>query len=66
MNGCTAYDICAATGKKMVITPEHDGRLTDLVLLDIAKKLKKQLAGRTIILQIKRRADRNVSIWQQS
>lgn len=47
------YDICAATGKKMVITPEHDGRLTDLVLLDIAKKLKKQLAGRTIILQIK-------------
>ncbi|MAT97166.1 MAG: hypothetical protein CL608_08490 [Anaerolineaceae bacterium] len=46
------YDICAATGKKMVITPEHDGRLTDLVLLDIAKKLKKQLAGRTIVLQI--------------
>jgi uncharacterized protein (TIGR03083 family) len=46
------YDICAATGKKMVITPEHDGRLLDLVLLDIAKKLKKQLAGRTIVLQI--------------
>ena len=46
------YDICAATGKKMVITPEHDGRLLDLVLLDIAKKLKKQLAGRSIVLQI--------------
>jgi len=40
------YDICAATGKKMVITPEHDGRILDLVLLDIAKKLKRQLAGR--------------------
>lgn len=46
------YDICAATGKKMVITPEHDGRLLDLVLLDIAKKLKKPLAGRSIVLQI--------------
>ena len=46
------YDICAATGKKMVITPEHDGRILDLVLLDIAKKLKRQLAGRTIVLHI--------------
>jgi uncharacterized protein (TIGR03083 family) len=46
------YDICAATGKKMVITPEHDGRLLDLVLLDIAKKLKKPLAKRNIILQL--------------
>lgn len=46
------YDICAATGKKMVITPEHDGRLLDLVLLDIAKKLNKQLANRSILLQI--------------
>lgn len=46
------YDICAATGKKMVITQEHDGRILNLVLLDIAKKLKKQLAGRTILLHI--------------
>lgn len=46
------YDICAATGKQMVITPEHDGRLLDLVLLDIANKLKPQLAGRTIVLHI--------------
>jgi uncharacterized protein (TIGR03083 family) len=46
------YDICAATAKKMTITPEHDGRILDLVLLDIAKKLKKQLDGRTIVLQI--------------
>ncbi len=45
------YDICAATGKKMVITPEHDGRLIDLVLLDIAKKLRKQLVMRNITLQ---------------
>lgn len=46
------YDICAATGKNMVITPEHDGRILNLVLLDIANKLKKRLAGRTIMLQI--------------
>jgi uncharacterized protein (TIGR03083 family) len=46
------YDICAATGKQMVITPEHDGRILNLVLLDIAKKLKKQLVGRTIELHI--------------
>jgi uncharacterized protein (TIGR03083 family) len=45
------YDICAATGKKMVITSDHDGRIIDLVLLDIAKKLKKQLANRNIIVQ---------------
>lgn len=46
------YDICAATGKKMVITPEHDGRILNLVLLDIAKKLQKSSAGRTIVLHI--------------
>lgn len=46
------YDICAATGKKMVITEEHDGRILDLVLLDIAKKLQKPSAGRTIVLHI--------------
>ncbi len=46
------YDICAATGKKMVITPEHDGRLTDLVMLDIAKKLKRSLVSRTVVVHI--------------
>ena len=46
------YDICAATGKKMVITQEHDGRILNLVLLDIAKKLQKPSAGRTIVLHI--------------
>jgi uncharacterized protein (TIGR03083 family) len=46
------YDICAATGKEMVVTPEHDGRITVLVLRDIAKKLKKQLAQRSIALRL--------------
>jgi uncharacterized protein (TIGR03083 family) len=46
------YDICAATGKQMVVTADHDGRIIALVLLDVAKKLKKQLDGRTIVLQL--------------
>lgn len=46
------YDICAATGKKMVITPAHDGRIIDLVLLDIAKKLKNPLTQRNIIVKM--------------
>jgi hypothetical protein len=46
------YDICAATGKQMITTPEHDGRIIALVLRDIAKKLRKQLANRSIVLRL--------------
>lgn len=46
------YDICAATGKKMTVTAEHDGRIVALVLLDIAKKLRKQLGNRTIMVEL--------------
>jgi uncharacterized protein (TIGR03083 family) len=46
------YDICAATGKKMVVSGAHDGRIVALVLLDIAEKLKKQLAERNIVLRL--------------
>lgn len=46
------YDICAATGKKMVVTAEHDGRIVALVLRDIARKLRKILGSRTILLQL--------------
>lgn len=46
------YDICAATGKQMVVTAEHDGRIIELVLLDIAKKLRKTLGKHTIVLQL--------------
>jgi uncharacterized protein (TIGR03083 family) len=37
-------DICRATGKHLVITPDHDGRLLDLVMLDIAKTLAGEIA----------------------
>ena len=46
------YDICATTGKRMVITPEHDLRITELVLRDIAKKLSTQMAQRTVALHL--------------
>lgn len=46
------YDICAATNRKMEITAAHDGRMVELVLLDIARKLKKQAAAPTVALQL--------------
>jgi uncharacterized protein (TIGR03083 family) len=46
------YDICAATGKEMVITPKHDGRIVALVLRDVHKKLRKQLASRSMLLRL--------------
>lgn len=46
------YDICAATGKKMVVTPQHDGRIVALVLQDVQRKLRRRLDGRTIGLRL--------------
>jgi hypothetical protein len=37
-------DICRATGKTLVITPGHDDRLLDLVMLDMAKALAGECA----------------------
>lgn len=44
------YDISAATGREMVVSEEHDGRILDLVLRDIAHKLQNGLRGRCIEL----------------
>lgn len=38
------YDLCAATGKAMVATPAHDGRIVALVVRDLAQALDKKLA----------------------
>ena len=46
------YDICAATGREMVITPDHDGRILELVLLDISRKLRRELKNRRVDLQV--------------
>jgi uncharacterized protein (TIGR03083 family) len=46
------YDICAATGNRMVVTPEHDGRIVALVIRDIAKKLKASWAQHPVTLHL--------------
>lgn len=38
-------DICRATGKQMVFTPEYDERITDLVMLDVSRRLPEELPG---------------------
>lgn len=46
------YDICAATGKQMVVTPQHDGRLIALVVWELAEKLRRELGERAIVLRL--------------
>ena len=43
-------DICRATNRPFEQTREHDGRINELVVLDVAKKLSKRLNGRAITL----------------
>lgn len=38
-------DICRATRKHMELTEAHDGRILDLVAIDIARKMKNNLKG---------------------
>jgi uncharacterized protein (TIGR03083 family) len=44
------YDLCAATGQTMVLSDAHDGRMIALIVRDLARKLRKQLDGRTLDL----------------
>ena len=46
------YDISAATGRKMLVTAGHDGRMVALVMRDIADKLKKELSRRNVVLRL--------------
>jgi uncharacterized protein (TIGR03083 family) len=43
-------DICRATGRPFEQTRAHDGRINDLVVRDVAKKLGRKLGGRAITL----------------
>lgn len=45
-------DICLATGREMVLTDDHDGRMMALVMHDLAEQLKDVLAGKTIVYDI--------------
>jgi hypothetical protein len=44
------HDIALATGRVMIVTPEHDGRLLTLVIRDLGRNLDGQLQDRTIDL----------------
>lgn len=43
-------DITRATGREMVVTPEHYGRMVALVVRDLGQRLKGQLQGRLHLL----------------
>lgn len=43
------YDICRTTGHEMIQTPDHDGRITALMMRDLDQRLSAKLGGRTLI-----------------
>ena len=45
-------DICRATGREMVQTSWHDGRITALVVRDLARKLTPKLAGQAVMYEL--------------
>ncbi|MBI1879199.1 MAG: hypothetical protein HYR94_13430, partial [Chloroflexi bacterium] len=47
-------DICLATGREMVLTADHDGRIMALIMRDLAEQLKDVLAGQIIAYDIPR------------
>jgi uncharacterized protein (TIGR03083 family) len=45
-------DICRATGREMVQTPQHDGRITALVVRDLERHLTPKLAGQAVVYEL--------------
>lgn len=45
-------DLCRATHQRMVLTPEHDGRLVALMLRDLARKRARRPQAETIDLEL--------------
>lgn len=45
-------DLCRATGQRMVLTPEHDGRLVALMMADLADKLARERWPHTVDLAL--------------
>ena len=46
-------DICRATKRPFEQTPEHDGRIVELVVRDTARKLNRKINGRAITLTLR-------------
>lgn len=45
-------DICHATGREMILTGDHDGRMMALIMRDLAGQLKEALDGKSIVYDI--------------
>jgi uncharacterized protein (TIGR03083 family) len=45
-------DICQATGRAIILTDDHDGRMMALVMRDLAEQLKDVLNGKTVAYDI--------------
>lgn len=43
------HDVCTATGREFIQTPEHDGRVVALVVRDLARNLKPVLDGESVV-----------------
>jgi uncharacterized protein (TIGR03083 family) len=54
-------DLCRATGREMVMTPEHDGRIVSLVMRDVAKKLTATLRKTSMVYHLSGGVD---GTWQ--
>lgn len=54
-------DVCVAMGRKMVLTPEHDGRITALVIRDLEKLLRPVIRSGAFVLELAGPAG---GIWQ--
>ena len=54
-------DLCRATQREMVLTPEHDGRIVALVMRDVAKKLAATLRKKSIAYHLSGRVG---GTWQ--
>lgn len=45
-------DLCRATGREMVMTPDHDGRLVALIMRDLGKKLAAKLRTMSLVYHL--------------
>jgi uncharacterized protein (TIGR03083 family) len=54
-------DLCRATQREMVMTPEHDGRIVSLVMRDLTKKLAATLRTMSIVYHLSGRVS---GTWQ--
>jgi uncharacterized protein (TIGR03083 family) len=58
-------DICRAVGREMALTPEHDGRMTALVMRDLYRGKGSHLKGKNIVYRLTGAAGGSWSVDRQ-